>query len=228
MANENAVILFTRVPLPGTTKTRLRPVLSAEECCLLQTAFLHDVFEVLKKTQTVFDLFVFYTPEGELDVLEQMLPDAETFLPQTGADLGQRMHNAFSKVLGIGYERCLLIGSDLPLLTAQAVDEAFSLLDNTDVVLSPTEDGGYYLIGLKEPCEELFKVEEYGVSTVFEKTMSAAIKAGRTCAVGTATMDVDDPRDLRALRERLATSSLDVAVEARRVLEQISGGSLYE
>ncbi|MCL2233366.1 MAG: TIGR04282 family arsenosugar biosynthesis glycosyltransferase [Treponema sp.] len=218
---KNAIILFTRIPVPGKTKTRLQPFLTAGECCLLHHAFIRDIHQVLRETKTACDIIVCYTPEGDLADMETLLPAACAFLPQRGLDIGQRMHNAMCSVLEKGYSRCLLVGSDLPLLRSEALDEAFCLLENRDIVLCPTEDGGYYLIGMKEPCEEVFHLLEYGVSTVFGKTLAAAAQCGKTCAAGAGTMDVDDCEDLLRLKERLESEEASVCPETRTVLAEL-------
>jgi len=218
---ESAIILFTRIPLPGKTKTRLQPFLTAEECCLLQSAFIRDIYEVLRGTKTACDIFVCYTPKGNLADLRALLPEARIFFPQQGKTLGERMSNAIRHVFDKGYNRCILTGSDLPLLHSCAVDDAFNLLEKHDIVLCPTEDGGYYLIGMKQLCEEVFRLEEYGVSSVFEKTLAAAAKCGRTCAVGHNTMDIDEKEDLVKLQKMLAADSNLECKETRIVLKEI-------
>jgi glycosyltransferase A (GT-A) superfamily protein (DUF2064 family) len=120
----------------------------------------------------------------------------------------------------MGYGRCLLIGSDVPLLRANVIDEAFCLLESRDIVLCPTDDGGYYLIGMKEPCKNVFNLDEYGISTVFEKTMAAAVLSGKTCAKGSSALDVDEPGDLFLLAEKLARERPEVCAETRKVLSR--------
>jgi rSAM/selenodomain-associated transferase 2/rSAM/selenodomain-associated transferase 1 len=176
---------------------------------------------MLHEVKADFDILVCYSPEGDPGELMELLPGADSFFPQHGQSLGDKMHGAISHALGKGFERCILIGSDLPLLKGCMIREAFRLLDGNDIVLGPTEDGGYYLIGMKEPCEEAFRLEEYGVAAVFEKTVSAAAKAGKTCAKAASTMDIDEPQDLALLAARLELESPDVCPETRAVLKEM-------
>ncbi|MCL1994337.1 MAG: TIGR04282 family arsenosugar biosynthesis glycosyltransferase [Spirochaetes bacterium] len=217
----NAIILFTRIPVPGKTKTRLLPMFTMDECCLLQSAFLMDVWQVLTKAKGDCDIIVCYTPEGNLDDLSRLLPGAHLFFPQQGKGIGEKMHNAICRALATGYSRCILVGSDLPLLRSAALDKAFELLETNDMVLCPTEDGGYYLIGMKEPCESIFTLK-YGISTVFEKTMKAAKAAGKTCATGDSTMDIDEPDDIFRLVEMLKQESDSVCPQTRNVLKKLA------
>jgi len=131
------------------------------------------------------------------------------------------MHNAICRVLESGYERCLLVGSDLPLLRAKAVEDAFRFLDGEDIVLCPTEDGGYYLVGMKEPCENIFG-QEYGGSSVFAGTLALVAESGKSCAVGETTMDIDYPEDLFRLAQRLETESPEICPKTREVLKSFA------
>ncbi len=176
---KQAWICLTRVPEPGRTKTRLLPVLAAEECAALHTAFLKDM--AMLAGQVEADFFVAYTSSGPWDVLKEIFPMAKEFFPQEGADLGLRMHNAMKKVLSLGYEKCILTGSDLPRMRADHVESGFRTLDEADAAIGPTADGGYYLVGLKRPCLALFEKQTYGHSSVFDATMAAAERAG--CSV---------------------------------------------
>jgi rSAM/selenodomain-associated transferase 1 len=199
----------------------LRPLLSDDECCEIQRAFVTDVFDMLQGGLVNYDIFVCYSPEGNLDDLISITKNAKSHFRQEGSDLGEKMYNAFCHVLAIGYQRCLLIGSDIPLLKSEQIDEALQLLESSDMVLSPTEDGGYYLVGMKEPCLEIFKLEEYGISNVFEKTIAAANRAGKSCATGTMLADVDEPDDLYRLAEELKNEDSNVCVETRKVLSEV-------
>jgi hypothetical protein len=216
---ENAVILFTRIPVPGKTKTRLQPFLTPDECCRLQSALIRDIYQVLQGIETACDILVCHTSCGDPVELRALLPAAGVFFPQRGDGMGERMHNAIYQTLEKGYRRCLLIGSDLPLLQASAVDEAFCLLESRDVVVCPTEDGGYYLIGMKDPCEAVFRLE-YGDAAVFEKTLAAAAHCGKTYAVGACTMDIDKPEDLLRLKEKLVQEDLPACPETRIFLAE--------
>ena len=222
--NDNAIILFTRIPVVGKTKTRLKPLLNDDECCMVQRAFISDVYTMLQNDCSDCDIYVCFSPEGNLDELMAITPGAKSHFPQSGADLGEKMFNALCHVLGRGYKRCLLIGSDIPQLKVAQLRGAMSLLDSSDVVICPTDDGGYYLIGMKEPYNELFSLDEYGVSNVYDKTIAAAKKIKKRCAVGTKLMDVDEPEDLFRLVEMLKSESVDVCVETRKVLDDILAG----
>lgn len=201
---KKAVICFTRVPKPGVTKTRLLPVLSPEQCAGLHWAFLKDLAKLYRQLDA--HLFVSYTPDGDWERLKSVFPPAG-YIPQKGKDLGEKMYRAIRKVLDLGYEFVILTGTDLPLMTAAHLESGFAALEENDIAIGPTSDGGYYLIGMKKPCKEVFRVEGYGGSTVFENTVSAAKDEGLSVGLALSCDDVDTPEDLWALTKTAAPGS---------------------
>lgn len=206
---KRAWICFTRVPLPGRTKTRLLPLLTPEECAALHRAFLRDLSAVASGLDAA--LFVAHTPEAGWEQLRPLFPQAAGFFPQEGEGLGQRMANALERVLSLGYDACVLTGSDLPELTAAQLESGFRALERADTVLGPADDGGYYLVGLKRPCPALFERQSYGGSSVLESTLAAAAQAGLSTALALPCRDVDTPEELRALWARCRQSDSHTA-----------------
>jgi len=202
---KNAVICFTRVPRPGKTKTRLLPILSGENCAGLHTAFLQDLATVYEAVNA--HLFVAYTEDPGWEMLQSIFPTAKEFFPQVGGDLGEKMANAIRHVLSLGYEECILTGSDLPQITAEHLRPAFDALKDADIVIGPTKDGGYYLIGMKKLCLSVFQNQQYGGANVYENTLAAAKAAGFTVATAPTCGDVDTPDDLRYLADHCDPNS---------------------
>jgi rSAM/selenodomain-associated transferase 1 len=124
-------------------------------------------------------------------------------LPQGAGDLGARMRGVFGRLLGAGARAVLLIGSDLPLIDAAALDQARRrLLDDTGVVvLGPAVDGGYYLIGASRLPAALFEGIDWGTGGVLAATLARAEREGIRVALVSAAADVDTPDDLRRLLE---------------------------
>ena len=197
---KKAWICMTRIPKPGCTKTRLMPLLSAEECAALHTAFLRDLAVLSEAVET--DFFVSYTPGDGWEMLREIFPAARELFPQEGEELGARMHNAIVHVLELGYDACVLTGSDLPCMSAEHINSGFAALAAADLTLGPTADGGYYLVGAKTPCAAIFEKQTYGISTVFDATCAAAARAGYTVGKALPCDDVDTPDELRALWEK--------------------------
>ena len=202
---KKALICFTRVPQPGTTKTRLLGILTPEQCARLHWAFLKDLAKIYPAMDA--DLFVAHTPDPDWIRLAAVFPYAAGFFSQEGADLGEKMHNAVAKVLAMGYEAVVLTGTDLPQMTAGHLEKSFEVLETHDVTIGPNPDGGYYLIGMKAPHPEIFHVPNYGGATVYENTVRAIREAGLSFAPSLACGDVDTPDDLRELMGKIAPNS---------------------
>lgn len=217
---KQALILFTRVPMPGKTKTRLLQELSGAQCARAHTAFLRD--EVRNCTAPdAWDLLIFYGSEGPVELLQKLLPGQARFFPQEGESLGEKMDRAITRTLKLGYDRCVLVGADLPELDRERIAEAFDALDRKNLVLGPTADGGYYLIGCSVPCPELFAGQRYGGSSVLENTLRAAEHAGYTAAQTEPVCDIDDPADLRALARRLTGREETLCPDTRAFLREL-------
>ena len=201
---KRAVICFTRVPKPGVTKTRLLPVLKPQQCADLHWAFLKDLADTYRELDA--HLFVAYTPDADWESLKTVFPHAG-FYPQKGNDLGERMYRVIRKVLELGYESAVLTGTDLPMMTAAHLESGFAVLEEKDIAIGPTSDGGYYLIGMKKPCREVFRVEGYGGASVFESTVAAAEDAGLSVGLALTCDDVDTPGDLWDLTKTVRPGS---------------------
>lgn len=203
-----AVVVFTRIPEAGRTKTRLMPYYTPEECAGLHMAFLQDISAAL--TDTIADVYVAYTGGGEYEEAFQTLFPGAEFYPQEGDGLGERMFNALSHVLSVGYERCILIGSDVPYADKVDFNRAFTILREKDYVLGPTEDGGYWLIGARAGEERMmkpmFSLSEYSHSQVLSDTLDM-IPSWKTYGLLEEKYDIDTIEDLLLFREEAAGAS---------------------
>lgn len=193
---KEAIILFTRVPVPGKTKTRLEDFMSPEDCAELQKKLIVKNYTLLKRCGR--DLFISYTPDDEIDVLMDLLSKEDHYLPQISGDLGERMFDALRTVLALGYESAVLLGSDIYDMTTQATDASFELLRHNDIALIPTVDGGYCLIGMKQATMVPFRLGHYGDATVYERTVRAMEEAGLGYGSLAPLRDIDTKEDMIA------------------------------
>lgn len=198
-----AVILFTRVPIPGQTKTRLMPEISAAGCARLHTCFLKDIFSECDRVDA--DLYISYTPKEEQKRLTHILGKDRSYVPQNGEGLGERMYLAMEAILHKGYDVCLLIGSDVPELRGEYLLHAFSVLEHHDIVFGPSGDGGYYLVGMKEPGRAVFEAKEYGTGSVLQDAVQRVKEAGLTVGFTKVLWDMDTCEDLQRYRRRMRT-----------------------
>jgi uncharacterized protein len=195
--NQNLLILFTRYPERGRTKTRLIPVMGATESARLQRELTIHILQVGKDFSVTTDTdFVVYYNGPHVKAMQQILGAEFYYEPQSEGDLGHRMFSAFASSLGQGRSRVVLIGSDCPGITGKVLESAFSRLKNHDLVLGPATDGGYYLIGLTAPYPELFQDMPWGTNTVLVKTQTKAEELGLRTAFLEPLTDIDRPEDL--------------------------------
>jgi uncharacterized protein len=201
----NALILMTRLPIPGKTKTRLMEILTGEECAQLHRCFIIDMFNVIGKFKKTTDVYITYTPSNCLEIIEDIIPKFVVSFPQLGDNLGARMHNAISRGLKAGYSKVILIGSDIPCVQPSDIKKAFEILDVNDICLGPTNDGGYYLIGMKKPHEKIFNdTLKWGNKSVLEQTVSIANSLELTVGFTSKLSDIDDKNDIEAFIEEVS------------------------
>ncbi len=196
---DKVIVFFTRIPTLGKTKTRLEPFLSKDLCVKLQTAFIKDIYNNIKSLG--IDIIVNYSEDGDLEFIKDIFDENVLFLRQEGKDLGEKMYNGISFSLK-NYSKSVLIGSDLPLMDKEDIERAFNILETNDIAISPTYDGGYYLIGMKEENKDIFNMK-YSTSSVFEETIEKIGAMGKSYGIGNIQLDIDDKDDLLKLYEIL-------------------------
>lgn len=195
-----AFVLMSKAPRAGDVKTRLCPPLDLVEAASLYRCFFLDTLEKIMRTRTAKPV-ISYTPASEQAFFES-LASGVLLLPQRGADLGARMADCFQNLFAHGYTGVLLTGSDLPTLPQRVFFEAVTRLASAqvDVVLGPSEDGGYYLIGLRTLQRALFEGMTWSTPQVLEETVKRANMLGLRVAYLPTWFDVDTPDDLERLR----------------------------
>lgn len=166
--SKKAVIIFTRNPELGTCKTRLAKTVGDESALNIYNYLLNHTAK--GASQVSADRYVFYSEE----IMTDDIWDEKYFRKklQFGHDLGAKMEHAFFELFQLGYEKVVIIGSDLLDLNAEHIETAFEYLNNNEVVMGPATDGGYYLLGLKTLYTDIFKNKEWGTDTVRAKTLN--------------------------------------------------------
>ena len=194
---KQAIILMTKIPLAGTVKTRLHPILPPEECAALAAAFLQDAF--LKAQSVCGNTMIALYPFYESDKLKNILHAAPLLIEQIGEDLGERMFNAFQFAFENDSDAVVLIGTDSPTFPPEFIAKAFEYLEKTDAVLGKTADGGFYLIGLRRLKKEIFENVEWSSAQTFEQTLRNITRLNFNLQEIPAWYDVDEPEDLHKL-----------------------------
>src|SRR5436190_12674571 len=231
-----ALAIMTKAPRAGAVKTRLQPPLTPEEAADLNICFLRDIADAIsratyscglrppKKDTTARGVGVF-TPEGSEKEYAGILPLDFDLIPQRGDGFGERLINAADDLLHVGFESCCLINSDSPTATVDAFREATAQLQGADdrIVLGPSDDGGYYLIGIKKMYRRLFQEIDWSTERVFTQTLERAREIGLNVHILPSCFDVDDRAALRRLCDELlgANSRCDIAPATTKFLSQL-------
>ena len=191
---------MAKAPSPGKVKTRLAPPLTLEESAALNICFLRDTFTNISEVHNAAGVAV-YTPQGEEAAFHNIVPPNFLMLPQRGDNFGERLLAAAQDLLSAGFAACCLIDSDSPTVPHRALQLAVRALAEPGdrMVLGPTDDGGYYLIGLKHAHAHLFKNIPWSTSGVFDATMDRAAEQALDVTLLPRWFDVDDGPTLKRL-----------------------------
>ena len=197
MPERLALAVMARAPSDDSGKTRLRQTCGAERAAALRRAILLDTLESIRAVRSV-DRIVLFAPETARPEFEALVDDSEGLLGQRGSGLGERMEHGFSDLLGRDYTGVVMVGSDLPTLPAAYVDQGIDVLRRQDdpLVLGPSEDGGYYLIGLRRCHPELFHGIPWSTSSVLARTRALAAGLGMAVTTLPSWYDLDSADDL--------------------------------
>ncbi|WP_013321554.1 TIGR04282 family arsenosugar biosynthesis glycosyltransferase [Gloeothece verrucosa] len=191
------LIIFTRYPEPGKTKTRMIPILGEEGAAQLQRQMTEFTLKIAKKIEADGSTLVaIYFAGGNETLMQQWLGKDLIYQKQSEGDLGQRMHSAYSASFLEGMKKVVIIGTDCPDLDENIINQAFQNLSPQNLVLGPAADGGYYLIGLSRPYAALFEGINWGSSEVLAQTEAIARQLDLRVSYLPVLEDVDRPEDL--------------------------------
>jgi len=223
-----ALAVMTKAPQAGRVKTRLVEPLTPEQAAELNKCFLRDTAAAISsacsrsETATGACGIAVYTPVGAESAYTDILPADFSLLPQRGEKFGERLYFAVEDLFNCGFESVCLIDSDSPTVPAENFQKAIELLSMSEdrVVLGPSDDGGYYLIGVKKPHHHLFDRIDWSTERVLNQTMQRATAIGLELKLLPTGYDVDDGVSLHRLRKELlaGTTSADAAPHTREFL----------
>lgn len=209
------ILLFTRYPEKGKTKTRLIGELGADGAALLHKKLTERVFmqASLLKQHSGIATIVYFSGGSRKNMTSWLGPI--DCVEQISGDLGQKMRAAFEHCFAGGVETAILIGSDIPDISAELLQKAFNALSTKDVVIGPSRDGGYYLIGMTARAARicrpggmppllplLFDKMRWSTGELFEDTMYRLESAGYETALLPTLRDIDIPADLPFAKEK--------------------------
>ncbi|WP_420127189.1 TIGR04282 family arsenosugar biosynthesis glycosyltransferase [Longimicrobium sp.] len=191
------MLVFVRAPQPGRVKTRLAAAIGDGAALRVYMRLAeHTLAQVRAVAADGVAVRVHYAPPDAGDAVRVWLGEGPRYLPQAEGDLGVRMKDAFARAFAEGAERVVIVGSDLPEVSASLLRRAFELLDAHPAVVGPARDGGYYLLGLRGMIEGIFQEIEWSTASVLGTTVERMRAAATEPALLEVLADVDTVDDL--------------------------------
>ncbi|MEA5617085.1 TIGR04282 family arsenosugar biosynthesis glycosyltransferase [Cronbergia sp. UHCC 0137] len=201
--SKQQLIIFTRYPEPGKTKTRLIPALGEVGAADLQRQMTEQTIFEARELQKIFSIslevrFV----GGTWELMQNWLGSDLLYHDQGEGDLGSRLGRSLMAAFNQNAEQVVIIGSDCPGLNSQILAIAFEKLAVFDLVLGPALDGGYYLIGLRQPIPELFSNIDWGTDKVLQSTVDIAKTLNLSLFYLPPLADIDLPEDIEHWKQQ--------------------------
>ena len=194
MAENGTLLVFTRTPVPGKTKTRLVPALGEQGAVDLYTRFMeHTLEQAVQSNFSNLELWCTEPGNAYITGIENSYPVRVKF--QQGKNLGERMFHALYQALQYS-DYAVLIGCDCPAITTEILNQSLQILQQDNAVLGPSRDGGYYLIGLRQAVPVLFENIAWGGPDVARETRNKMKVMGWAWAETGLLQDIDTPGDL--------------------------------
>jgi rSAM/selenodomain-associated transferase 1 len=200
---KKTIVIMTKVPQAGKVKTRLQPFLTARLSAEISICFLQDT-EQKAKTVTR-NLIIAFSPFEKKNLLIDILQTKPILVEQNGKNLGDRMFHAFDFAFSRDSDAVVMIGTDSPTFPVEYIKQAFIFLETkSDAVLGKTEDGGFYLIGLRILDKRIFENVEWSSALTFRQTKQNIENLNLNLSDIPVWYDVDTPKDLLKLEKELA------------------------
>jgi rSAM/selenodomain-associated transferase 1 len=198
---KEVVLVFQKNAILGKVKTRLASGMGEPRALEIYSHLIQSTYSVLE--DVLAPVWTYYS-----DFIPETInpPTAKSFV-QEGQDLGERMANAIARSFESGMEKVVLIGTDCPTLQSQHLNEAFEALSNSDLVLGPATDGGYYLIGMKSKADYLFEGISWSTAEVLSQTLAVATAHGLHFTLLDELSDIDTQEDWERYRSQIEITS---------------------
>jgi rSAM/selenodomain-associated transferase 1 len=211
------LVIMAKEPQVGYTKTRLCPPLTLDQAAQLYQALLKDSI-VLASCLDGIDLAIAVTPPESIDYFKSISPPQTLLVPVDCIDIGDCLAQVLGNLLNLGYPAALAFNADGPSVPSAYIKAAVDLLSDYDVVLGPSEDGGYYLVGLKRLHQDIFMGISWSTPLVLNQTLIKIQELGLEVKLLPPWYDVDTAADLERLRSELAKLPPKDLVHTRRFL----------
>lgn len=196
--NSTALILFGRYPHPGKVKTRLAATIGGQLAAGIYRACCQHVLGELERVGEPVRRFFFFSDLSDSALVDQWIPPSFVCIPQRGMNLGARMGHATAFAFQKGFQRCIIVGTDVPDVSGDLIRNAIDSLETVDLVIGPARDGGYYLLGMRTHRPEVFQEIVWSSGTVLMDTLGTARRLGMSSILLPELIDLDTEGDLQA------------------------------
>ena len=222
----DALVIVAKYPRPGHVKTRLGASIGFEQSARLYGAFLRDLTERFTTASAHDSYHLIWACADDPTLMESILGRGVRMIRQRGDDLAERLYAICCDTAALGYERTIILGSDSPHVPAAAVTDALALLESADVALGPAEDGGYYLVGIRnQPTPpDIFTGVTMSTSAVLAETLERVAALGLSAQFIKTTFDVDTEADMIRLAH-LLDASPTLAPHTHELLRELAATS---
>ena len=211
--NDRCLLFFVKNPERGKVKSRLAAVIGNDSAVSVYKNIVDRMLSTLK--EGTFPLYICFSPKNAQKPVKNWLGREYRYIPQNGKDLGERMRNGFTEAFEMGFKKVVLIGSDIPDLALEFIEEAFITLNKSDAVIGPAFDGGYYLIGFKDKTfsPQVFEGIAWGTQNVFDETVKKLKRFRRAVHTLPYQRDIDTAEDLNYLKEKFLPTAHQLSGE---------------
>jgi rSAM/selenodomain-associated transferase 1 len=203
-----ALTVFIRFPRTGKVKSRLARTVGPEKAAAFYRICAQQIIGELDRVPGKIARYISYSDSDDEDVMREWVGSGFRLIPQAEGDIGRRLEHSFRTLFGEGFGKVIIMASDTPDLSADIMLEAVNALDDSDIVIGPCKDGGYYLTGMKEQHGELFDGISWSTEKVLGQTLAIAGAKGLSVSLLAALRDIDTGDDLRDwVRESVDTKN---------------------
>lgn len=195
--DKKGIIVFAKYPENGKVKTRLSATIGENFAKnFYKICAEHTFEEILKVNDKNKEQFLFYSDKKNKNKISEWTENKFLCFPQRGKDLGEKMLNAFKTIKKENATKAIIVGTDLPDISSDILNKSFELLNDSDIVIGPATDGGYYLLGMKKIYKELFSNMPWSSDILFDKTLNVIKELGLEASILPELSDIDTEEDL--------------------------------
>lgn len=209
MRNDTALMIMAKQPTVGSTKTRLTPYLTPFEAARLYEALLRDTIALSSRLNQVADLVIAMTPPESIEYFREISPPEAILLPIKGRHIGECLEKGLGWLFDQGYAKALAFNSDGPSVPLAVLRQAIQVLDEVETVIGPSQDGGYYLIGMRCLYPELFQGISWSTGQVFPQTLERTRRLSLKAFLTQPWYDIDTAEDLLYLQNEITLGKVE-------------------